>query len=147
MREVIAEFIPRIDSLEQRITDNQFQNDLIREEVNTLEEVHNELGESHAALHDEVAGIQRAAREQQSSTDNRFANVNEVIIELTRRIDMLEEQLNDQNTPGAPVAPPAPAVPPAPTTLSEHEIRAVRTNIQQAEDHYFLSTRPGLNAT
>ena len=134
MREVIAEFIPRIDSLEQRVIDLQFQNDLTREEVNTLEEVHNELGESHSALQNEMAGIQREAREQQSSTDMRFANVNEVIIELTRRIDMLEEQLNDQNTSGAPVAPPAP------TTLSEHEVRAVRSNLQQSEDHYFLST-------
>ena len=44
---------------------------------------------------------------------------------------MLEEQLNDQITPAAP---------PAPTTLSDYEIRAVRTNIQQAEDNYFLST-------
>ena len=50
MREVIAEFIPRIDSLEQRVIDLQFQNDLTREEVNTLEEVHNELGKSHSAL-------------------------------------------------------------------------------------------------
>ena len=132
MREVMEEFMPRITSIEQRITDQQFQNDLVRDEINTLEEANNELGESHAALQDEVAGIQRAAREQQLGTDNRFANVNEVILELTRRIDLLEEQINENQI--------TPTAPPTPTTLSEHEIRAVRTNIQQAEDNYFLST-------
>ena len=132
MREGMEEFMPRITSIEQRITDQQFQNDLVRDEINTLEEANNELGESHAALQDEVAGIQRAAREQQLGTDNRFANVNEVILELTRRIDLLEEQINENQT--------TPTTPPTPTTLSEHEIRAVRTNIQQAEDNYFLST-------
>ena len=83
MREVMEEFMPRITSIEQRIADQQFQTDLVRNEINAIEEASNEqgqrlheLGESHAGLQVEVAEFQSAVREQQLGTDNRFSNVN-----------------------------------------------------------------------
>ena len=45
MIEVMEGFTPRITDVEQRITDLQFQTDLVREEVNAIEETNNEQGQ------------------------------------------------------------------------------------------------------